>query len=531
MTTKHVPLFHFQLDRAKLWLLAIILLAAVVRLVALDRVPPGLATDEASNGYDAYSLLLTGRDQHGYLMPLVIRGLNDYRMPLFIYSVIPFVGLFGLTPVSVRMAAAFWGTLTVPIVYWLGVRTIGQRAGLIAALFCALSAWHISFSRIGLEGTLMVFGVTLAIALLWQWHTDHRDQWLILAGVVLGLSIYTYSTAKLFIPGLVLLVVGFWAGDLRRHPRPALIALSLLILLALPMIYLTLRYPEQMQGRYDQIAIFRLGRPRLEALAEFFQLFAAHFSPDYVFVKGDADILQHPPLGGQLYWIQAPLLVIGLLLACQAKYRRAVLFCILWLLWAAIPSALTEPSVAGSPSAWRNLPAVVPFQLLSALGVAWAWDTTRLKAYLRARVIGLLGIGLMVNAAWFLYGYVTTYPRQVAGRFNDGMEQIVNQVQTLENGYPVVVFSDYFSWPYIYVLFFTRYDPAALHTDPFVQGKELFAPVTRVGKYHIQDVEQAYAELEHGLFISPAWKLVDSPTITIVRRPADHKPIFRILAK
>jgi len=523
--------FRLWPDRTGLWLLAIVLLAAIVRLVALDRVPPGLTTDEACNGYDAYSLLLTGRDQHGNRWPLVMQSLNDYRMPLFIYSAIPFIGLFGLTPASVRMAAAFWGILTVPVVYWLGARMFGQRAGLIAALFCALSAWHISFSRIGLEGTLMVFSVTLAVALLWQWHTDHRDLWLILAGVVLGLSIYTYATAKLFVPGLVLLLAGFWIGDLKQHSRATLIAVGLLALLALPMLYLTLRYPVQMQGRYDQIAIFRPGRSWAEALTKFAQLFAAHFSPDYLFVKGDADVLQHPPLGGQLYWIQAPLLILGLLLARQAVYRRAVLFCILWLLWAAIPSALTEPSVKGSPSAWRNLPAVVPFLVLSALGMIWVWNTTQLKAYLRAGVIGLLGIGLMVNAAWFLYGYATTYPRQVAGRFNDGMEQIVKQVQVLESNYPIVVFSDYFSWPYIYVLFFTRYDPAALHADPFEQGDELFAPVTRMGKYHVRDIEQAYEEFEHGLFISPAWKLVDAPTLMIVHRPADGKPIFRLVAK
>jgi 4-amino-4-deoxy-L-arabinose transferase-like glycosyltransferase len=514
-----------------LGLIAILLVAAVVRLTALDSLPPGLAADEASNGYDAYSLLLTGRDQHGNLLPLVMRSFNDYRMPLFIYSAIPFVGLFGLTSVSVRLAAAVWGLLTVPVIYWLGARMMGRRAGLAAAFFLAVSSWHISFSRIALEGTLMTLCATLALALVWQWHTDHREHWLILAGAVMGLSIYAYSTAKLLVPALVLLIGGLWWRDLKQRPKAALVAVGVLVVLALPMLYLSLRYPEQMQARYNQIALFRPGRPLPAAIAESVRLFIAHFSPRYLFVAGDADILQHPPFGGQLYWVQAPLLAMSLLALGQARNRRAVLFSLLWLVLAAVPSALTEPSVAGSPSAWRNLVAVAPFQLLSAFGLIWMGDMARSRHWLRAGLIGLAIAGVVLNAAWFLRGYATLYPRQVAGRFNDGMELVVKQVQTLEKDYPTVVYSDYFSWPYIYVLFFTRYDPAALHADPFAQGNELFAPVTQMGKYAICDVEQAYAEMEHGLFIAPAWKLVDAPTLAILHRPADGKPIFRLVAK
>ena len=74
-------------------LIAVALLAGTgLRVTRLDKVPPALAQDEACDGYDAYSILKTGRDHHGNFMPIVMQGFNDYRMPLFQYSLVPLVG-------------------------------------------------------------------------------------------------------------------------------------------------------------------------------------------------------------------------------------------------------------------------------------------------------------------------------------------------------------------------------------------------------------------------------------------------------
>ena len=75
-------------SRVLKYLGAVLVIAALMagvglRVVGLDRVPPGLYADEARNGYDAYSILLTGRDHHGNFLPLVFQGFNDNHMPLF----------------------------------------------------------------------------------------------------------------------------------------------------------------------------------------------------------------------------------------------------------------------------------------------------------------------------------------------------------------------------------------------------------------------------------------------------------------
>jgi hypothetical protein len=128
--------------------------------------------------------------------------------------------------------------------------------------------------------------------------------------------------------------------------------------------------------------------------------------------------------------------------------------------------------------------------------------------------------------------YFTVYPAKVAGRFEDGMQQVIQTMQTLEGSYPVVTFSDRVAWPYIYVLFFTHYDPQALHANPPVRGDEMFAPVTRMGQYRVtSDIEQAYRASERGLFIGPAGMLPDVPALAIIRRPANGTPFCKMVGK
>jgi 4-amino-4-deoxy-L-arabinose transferase-like glycosyltransferase len=106
---------------AHLWgIVLVLLLGSGLRMVGLEQSPPGLAPDEACNSYDAYSIWHTGRDQHGVFLPTVMRALNDYRMPLFIYTQAPLVGAGGLTVFNARLAAAFWGILAIAALYRLG---------------------------------------------------------------------------------------------------------------------------------------------------------------------------------------------------------------------------------------------------------------------------------------------------------------------------------------------------------------------------------------------------------------------------
>ena len=87
-------------NRIMKWALgSILILAAVFRLAYIGSIPGGMFGDEVDAGYNAYSLLKTGHDYNGNWWPTHIESMGDWRPFLYIYSLIPWIGILGLTRV------------------------------------------------------------------------------------------------------------------------------------------------------------------------------------------------------------------------------------------------------------------------------------------------------------------------------------------------------------------------------------------------------------------------------------------------
>src|SRR3990172_4713154 len=96
-----------------------ILLATFLRIWQIEKVPVSLFGDELDVGYQAYSIIQTGRDYNGNFMPLHFQSLAEWRTPLYLYSAVPTVALFGVSPLGVRLPAAIFGILGVLGIYLL----------------------------------------------------------------------------------------------------------------------------------------------------------------------------------------------------------------------------------------------------------------------------------------------------------------------------------------------------------------------------------------------------------------------------
>ncbi|OGM19044.1 hypothetical protein A2686_04600 [Candidatus Woesebacteria bacterium RIFCSPHIGHO2_01_FULL_38_10] len=159
-------------------LILIILLAFSLRFFRLNDYP-ALNADEAAIGYNAFSLIQTGKDEHGNLWPIHFQSFNDYKPGLYFYLVIPFVKVLGLNEWAVRVPNAFLGVVTVYLVYLLGKEAFPEKKigtgnvsspsrfelGTLASLLLAISPWHIHFSRGGWEVNVATFFIVLAIYL------------------------------------------------------------------------------------------------------------------------------------------------------------------------------------------------------------------------------------------------------------------------------------------------------------------------------------------------------------------------------
>ncbi len=289
-------------------LLLILALAGVLRLWDLTGVPNGFHADEVSIGYDAYSMLETGRDQYGEFLPLFSRSFGDYDESLYRYLTIPFVAVFGLTEFATRLPASLAGILTVWVFFSLVRDRFGVRVALLAALFLAISPWHIQFSRWAVRAILLP--LFFCWGTLYFYRGMQRPRLLVLSAFLFGISLHTYNSARVFVPlflagAAILHWRELWA--LRRWlVLPCVVFLCILV----PLFSFWIS-PEGLTR-----ARSTLTTDALEIVANYL----SYLSPGYLFYRGDANLRHSILQMGQLHYIELVTVIAGIV--GMARSRR-----------------------------------------------------------------------------------------------------------------------------------------------------------------------------------------------------------------
>ena len=140
----------------------ILFIASFLSIYRINQIPPGVNRDEASIGYTAYSILKTGRDEYGRLFPLSFQSFGDWKLPFYIYTVVPFVSVFGLTELAVRLPSVIFGIASVGLTFFL-IRLLFKNNVLAftAMILIAISPWHLHLSRVESESNTAVFFIIL----------------------------------------------------------------------------------------------------------------------------------------------------------------------------------------------------------------------------------------------------------------------------------------------------------------------------------------------------------------------------------
>ncbi|MCL4540733.1 MAG: glycosyltransferase family 39 protein [Chloroflexi bacterium] len=235
--------------------LAVVLIgAAFLRTWQLGQWPPGFNNDEAVNALDVQRIIAGWRP--------VFLPANNGREAGFMYLEALIGAYFGVTPMTMRLAAAVCGVATVAVTYGLAARWLGRWAGLFAAALLATAFWHVVLSRVGLRAIAVPI---FYVAVFWACTEaiERRRLWLFgLAGILLGLSFYTYISARL-LPLLLLIamVLTFWRLQrLRLSTRKLWSGLGICYLLAAlvatPEGLYFWHHPERFIGRTDQVMVF-----------------------------------------------------------------------------------------------------------------------------------------------------------------------------------------------------------------------------------------------------------------------------------
>ena len=453
-------------------LAAILVLAALVRLYRLADIPNGFSPDEASYGYNGYSLLLTGRDRFGHALPLFTDNFGDLIATSYMWLTAPAIALFGLGEFAVRLPAALIGTATVYALYRLGAAVAGRGTGLLAALLLAISPWHVQVSRYAERSPLLALCFCLGLLFMWRWR-ERGGHYLAWSALCFGLCFYTYAAARVFVPLFVAGAILLYRRELRAAGREALAAMGILLVLALGAV------PHWLSPA---------GMARTEFLVEFAPLawvgnYLSYFSPEYLFFGGDQE-LRHSPLGvGQLHYFELVTAPLGAYFLWRRRYFEDALIG-LWLLLYPIPAALTEPT-----HAIRSVVGAPLFALLSACGLR------QLALWVRPRRLLVFACGLIIaaSAALYCHRYFGEYPDYAAVRWNYGMGPAFRYAEAQQHGRVYV--SNRFFLPHIFALFYSAHPPAEYQERPLqvAQGNWRYSHCA-VGRYRVAPISQIDAE-------------------------------------
>ena len=200
------------------YLAAIVLLAALLRIPALGTVPQGFHFDEAVVGYDAYCILHTGADHYGDRLPVLARTFNGYNEALNRYITAVSISILGLNVAAVRLPFALSGVLSILVIYFFALELYrNKQIALFVAFTLAVSPWHIHYTRTTFAAMLLPMLVALGSASVLKARKDSK--YLAIAGIAFGLSLFTYMSARGFVPLFVFgLLIVYWS-DLRRYHR------------------------------------------------------------------------------------------------------------------------------------------------------------------------------------------------------------------------------------------------------------------------------------------------------------------------
>jgi hypothetical protein len=179
-------------------LVALLLLAAVLRINGLSQMTNMLHHDEAYYGIDAVSLV-----QHPRMTAYFPN--NTGREGLWMYLLAPSVAIFGAAPFALRLVSIFVGILSVAAIYPLAREFFGKQGAVWAVGAMAVLYWHVHLSHIAFRANTFPLVGALAMAALLKAQRTHRG-WII-AGLWLGLLLYTYIAARVWVAYAVIWLV------------------------------------------------------------------------------------------------------------------------------------------------------------------------------------------------------------------------------------------------------------------------------------------------------------------------------------
>lgn len=475
----------WQKNRFRIIASIILFVGCASRLVLIGKYPVGLNQDEASIGYEAFSILNYGVDRNGSSWPVHLVSWGSGQNALYAYLIMPFLALLGRRTLAIRLPMALAGCVTLLVVYFVGRKAFGEKKGAFLLLLLAVMPWHIMKSRWGLESNLFPDMIIWAVAAIYYGVTqDNGWRFLVLASVILGISTYAYGTSYLFVPLFCIFIFGILVVKKYLYWKKALFYIGLVGIIALPMIaFVAINYFNLSELQILGITIPKLDYNRFteissaggNLLVNSFKFWGE--TGQIVLTQQDGLILNAISEYGIYYLFSLPFLVVGIYCAIRSKE-----------LWWKLINAATLAAILLCGFVQPNINRInvlwLPLLFYIAEG---AWEFCKVRKLFAWTVLGCY-MGAFVL---FMSDYFTTYQQELNtsnSTFN-GLDEALEYTKNLS--YNNLYVSEDVNQPYIYYLWVTGYNPQDYLLDRDITEREvMFQQINHIGKTYFDIPEE-----------------------------------------
>ncbi|MEG2053332.1 MAG: glycosyltransferase family 39 protein [Oscillospiraceae bacterium] len=497
-------------SRVQWAVLAVALLVGIVsRVLLLSKFPAGMNPDEASLGYDMYSLLKYGIDRNGVAFPPYLVAWGSGQSVAYGLLCLPFLAIFGLCEFAVRFPMALVGCISLFVFFGFLYNIADKKIALIGTCLLAISPWFIMKSRWGLDCNLLPDLILWAVFCVVLFIKSKKSRYLYLGFAIFAFAAYAYAVAYIFLPLLVLPIVFIMFRKKQIKLHQGIIAFGIMGVILIPIFsFLAVNYLGLEPFKLGFMEIPRLTGERVNEIVFFSDNIIKQLVrniksfADVFFLQNDQILRNVMPSFGVVYNFSTVFMVVGVLLGLSKinlkkdKQPKAVstdngTFVVnVWMIASIILAVIVTACVSKIGVLW------FPYLYFTAVGINFIYE----KCSSKTVIVGILATYILFFGM-FTVKYFNSYQREVSTDFYTSVKEPIKLSQ--EYDVPKVYFkTDATFSGYIEILFYTRLDPNLFAKTAFYgdSSKAAYRQPATFDKY-VTDLPQKIEKTEKAVYI------------------------------
>lgn len=501
-------LLHFISHKS--YIIAILFIAVLLSgfLVAskANATAPCINSDEASHGYNAYSILKTGADEYGEILPVRFKSFGEYKFPLYSYFSVPFIATLGLNEYSVRTLNIVVALLFPLAVYFLTKELFRkEEIGVIAAMLTSTSLGIGIVSSHAHEVLLATFLITVSSYFFIKFFRKETYLHAILFVLPLTFALFTYQSSRLFALFFFLFAIGYYLLFKKKSSHQNFFIIIFIVAISLFAITDIMNKPSRVESLFltnnpgFSLRINELvgeGGSRLFynkfaiGLKDIIYNHSSYYSPQFLAINGDANLRFGFPKMAPMTLLEYLFIFVGIYYLFRNKERWRYFIVGLFLV-----SPLTAALSWAEISITRSFFLIIASTILSAYG----FYNILLLAKQRKLLIYVLG-GLILVQSFFLYYswdfFINHYPKRAAviRAWQCGYKELGVYVTENKSKFDKFYITKKNGQPYIYMLFYLNFPPKDYQKQASLSALDEygFGQVEKFDKYIFSIPDEAF---------------------------------------